>query len=123
MHSPPFHVSPETLAAIFSYFPSSTWKKEPRYLTQVERSSYLPWIGEDGRWAWIAITHVCRQWRETALNHPHLRSHISFTSLMPACIAELFTRAKAAPLHLEANATDWSEPQIDIFETQLEAHK
>jgi hypothetical protein len=120
--APISRLSPETLAAIFSYFPSSTWKKEPRYLTQTERSSYFPCIREGGRLAWIAITHVCRRWRETALSHPHLWSRMSFTSPTPACIAELFTRAKTAPLHLEANATDWSEAQFYAFGMQLEAN-
>ena len=70
----------------------------------------------------MCVAHVCRRWRETALNHPRLWSHINFTKLTPAGMAEILARAKMAPLHLEADVTKWSAAQLDAFEKQLEAH-
>jgi F-box-like len=73
--------------------------------------------------ALICATHVCRHWRETALNYPHVWSHINFAKLTPIGIAEIVARAKMAPLHLEALFTYRSTlPELDEFEKQLEAH-
>ena len=90
---------PETLAAIFSVLPSSTWNME-----------------------WIRVTHVCRRWRETALNHPRLWSYVNFTKLKPAAAAEILARAKMVPLHLEVDLTTWKILYPLAFEGQLEAH-
>ena len=120
--APISRLSPETLAAVFSYFPPSAWKKEPGYFTPIEGSYYLSRANEGRPLAWIAVSHVCRRWRETALNFPPLWSCINFNNLTSACTAELLTRAKMAPLHLEADATKWSMEQFDTFEKQLEAH-
>ncbi|KAH9983126.1 hypothetical protein BJV77DRAFT_324845 [Russula vinacea] len=71
----------------------------------------------------ICVTHVCRQWRETALNYPRLWSDFNFTKLTQAAVmAEIFARAQTMPLNLEADVTKWSVAQSDAFERQLEAH-
>ena len=95
---------PETLAEIFSFFFPSAWNKEAGHL------------------AWIRVTHVCRRWRETALNHSRFWSHIDFTNLTPAGVAEILARAKMAPLHLEADFVKMSAAQLVAFEKHLEAH-
>ena len=108
--APISRLSSKTLAAIFSYFPFSEWEKD---WIQPEDAGYL-----------IDLTHVCRRWRETALNHPRLWSCINFprATLTPACIAETLSRAKMTPLHLDANAIEWSVAQFDALSRHLEAH-
>ena len=69
---------PEILAAIFSFLSSSA-NKEASHLEL------------------IYVSHVCRQWRETALNHPHLWSHINLPLPASALTAEILARAKMAP--------------------------
>ena len=97
--APISRLPPETLAAIFSFLsiPANNLK-------------------------WICVSHVCRQWRETALNYPRLWSHINLSKPAPAAITEILARAKMAPLHFEANFTRWGQKQIDTFEKLLEAH-
>ena len=95
---------PETLAAIFFFLSLSTWRDET------------------GAMAWIRVARVCRLWRETALNHPRLWSHLNLTKLTPVDMAEVLARAKTVPLHLKADTTKWSAEQIVAFEKQLEAH-
>jgi hypothetical protein len=94
---------PEILAAIFSSLSASANKGAFRL-------------------KWIYFSHVCRQWRETALNYPHLWNHVNSSKLAPAAIAEMLARAKMAPLHLEVDFTEWSRKQVDAFERQPEEH-
>ena len=94
---------PEILAAIFSFLSPSANKGAFRL-------------------KWIYFSHVCRHWRETALNYPHLWSHINLSKLAPAAIPKMLARAKMAPLHLELDFTGRSQKQIDAFELQLEEH-
>ena len=94
----------EVLAATFSFLPVFTWN---------EGSGVL---------AWIYVAHVCRRWRETALNHPHFWSHINFTKLTPVGMAEILSRTKTVPLHLEVDSYKWNMEHTDCFGKQLEAH-
>ena len=97
---------PETLAAIFSFL--------------------FPFEGNENSGAGylegIRVTHVCRRWREVALNHPRLWSHINFVELASASMAEILARAKMAPLHLEADLINSRWDQVDAIERQVEAH-
>ncbi|KAF8492740.1 hypothetical protein F5888DRAFT_1636895 [Russula emetica] len=102
--APISRLPPETLATIFTFLSASAWN---------ERDVYLEWI---------RVAHVCRRWREAALDHPRFWSHINFTKLTPAGMAEILTRAKMAPLHLEADVSIWRTAQVEAFERQLEAH-
>ena len=101
--APISRLPPETLAAIFSFLSHSTNK-------------------EASRLKWICVSHVSRQWRETALNYPRLWSHINLSKRAPAAIAEILSRAKMAPLNLEVDLTRWKRERIDAFERQLDAH-
>lgn len=51
---------------------------------------------------WLRMAHICRQWREIALNQPLFWSYFDFTTVSPAGAAEILARAKSVPLHLEA---------------------
>jgi len=104
---------PETLAAIFFFLSLSIWRDE------TDKHS---WYNKTGNMGWIRVTHVCRRWRETALNHSRIWSHINLTKLTPVGMAEILARAKTVPLHLEADVTKWSTEQIVAFEKQLEIH-
>ena len=95
---------PETLATIFTFLSDSAWK---------ERSVDLECI---------RVTHVCRRWREVALDHSRLWSHINFTKLTPAGLVEIVARAKIAPLHLVADVGKGRATQVEFFGKQLEAH-
>ena len=100
--APISRLPPETLAAIFSVLPPDAW------VTKAEdRAS-------------ICVTHVCRRWRETALNHSRLWTRIDFNMLTPAAVAEILARSKVAPLFLEANVTFVA--QHTTFERHLEDH-
>ena len=57
---------------------------------------------------------MCGRWRETALNHPHVWSHINFGKLTPVGIAEMVARAKMAPLHLDVEILAWTTPGADV---------
>ena len=61
--APISRLPPETLAAIFSFLPSSRF------------------------------AHVCSRWRETTLNYPRLWSYINFDMLTPVGMDEILTRA------------------------------
>ena len=102
--APISRLPPETLAAIFSFLPPSAWVTKAENLAR------------------ICVTHVCRQWRETALNYPRLWSDFNFTKLTPAGMTKILARAQTIPIHLEADVTKWSVAQSDAFERQLEAH-
>ncbi|KAI0266588.1 hypothetical protein BGY98DRAFT_895670, partial [Russula aff. rugulosa BPL654] len=39
--------------------------------------SVFAWNEGSGILAWIYVAHVCRRWRETALNHPRFWSHVN----------------------------------------------
>jgi hypothetical protein len=95
---------PETLATIFSFLSPSKGNEEVYHF------------------GWLFVSHVCRQWRDSALYHPRLWSHINFSKLTSTGVAEILSRAKMAPLHLEVGFTDWSKEQFDTFEGHLEAH-
>ena len=92
---------PETLSAIFLFLSPSISDKKVGYLALI--------------WA----THVCRQWREIALNYPNLWSYINFTKLTPAGITGILARARMSPLCLKVRITRRNKA---LFETLLTAH-
>ena len=73
----------------------------------------------------VRVSHVCHQWREIALNQPLLWSHVDFTTLSLAGIAETLVRAKSVPLHLEASVSrhcGWDNVRSSTFRKELRAH-
>ena len=63
--------------------------------------------GKRDHLAWLRVTHVCRHWREIALNNPLFWNHIDFTYLTLAGAAEVLVRAKKAPLQLSVWVTGY----------------
>ncbi|TEB23193.1 hypothetical protein FA13DRAFT_1640179, partial [Coprinellus micaceus] len=53
-------------------------------------------ITEAERVSWIKVTHVCRYWREIALDHASLWSNISF--IHPELAKVMHIRSKISPL-------------------------
>jgi hypothetical protein len=84
--------------------------------------SVFAWNDGSGLSAWIYVAHVCRRWRETALNYPRFWSHINLTKLTPVGMAEILSRTKMAPLHLKADYTkrDWAH--FKVLKRQIGAH-
>ena len=102
--APISRLPPETLGTIFTLLSASAWNERPVNLE------------------WIRVAHVCRRWRDAALNHPRFWSYINFTKLTSAGMAEILARAKMAPLHLEADVSRWMPAKTRAFEGQLETH-
>lgn len=82
----------ETLAIIFGMVAS---------LDRPSRSSFLPSayaLTNPPSHSWIAVTHVCRYWRETAFAFPTLWCTISTSS--PLASLAFLARASTAPLNV-----------------------
>ena len=84
--------------------------------------SVFVWNEGSGILTWVCVAHVCRRWRETALNYPRFWSHINFTTLTPVGMVEILSRAKMAPLHLKADGYNWNTEQYEVFIKQLGVH-
>jgi hypothetical protein len=102
--APISRLPPETLATIFAFLSASAWNEGTFHLE------------------WIRVAHVCRRWREAALDHPRFWSYINFSKLTSAGMAEILSRAKMAPLHLQADVGVWRAAHVEAFARQLEAH-
>ncbi|KAH9161210.1 hypothetical protein EDB89DRAFT_755259 [Lactarius sanguifluus] len=74
------------------------------------------------RLAWLRVAHVCRQWRETILNQPLLWSHVDFTIFSSAGAAEILSRAKRVPLHLQARVPCrlWDDTRYSTLRKELQ---
>ncbi|KAF8257753.1 hypothetical protein EI94DRAFT_1757046 [Lactarius quietus] len=99
---------PEVIAAIFSFSRASS-------------SDFIPGEKPDPL-AWLRVSHVCHQWRDTALNQPLFWNHVDFTTLSSAGAAEILTRAKTAPLYLEARVSGghWDYFRLNAFQEELQ---
>jgi hypothetical protein len=66
----------------------------------------LPFTGRERRkkLGWIRVTHVCRHWREVALDNSSLWAKIWAIPTNPKWISEMLARAKNAPLDVEFKA-------------------
>jgi F-box-like len=106
-------LAPGTLAAIFFSLSLSTWNDE---------TDEDAWYNQTGNMTWIRVAHVCRLWRETALNHPRIWSHINLTKLTPVGMAQILARVRKLPLYMKADVSKWSAEQIAAFAKQLESH-
>jgi hypothetical protein len=107
--SPVSSLPPEVFTAIFSLLclpgASSQGGRPDRHLARLH------------------VSHVCHQWREIALNHPLLWSHVDFTTLSSAAAAEILVRAKSVPLYLDASifGRRWDNIRFSAFQRELQA--
>jgi hypothetical protein len=60
---------------------------------------------------WIRVTHVCRHWREVALDDSSLWARIGGTPANKKWISEMLARARNAPLDIEFNGVARSSPE------------
>ena len=112
--APILSLPPEIIATIFSF------------LRIPVASSHAPLstLGEKpDRLAWLRLSHVCRHWREFALNQPLFWSHLNFTIFSWAGAAEILARAKTVPLYLEARVPigRWDNARFSAFQKELQA--
>jgi hypothetical protein len=103
---------PEVITAIFSFL---RLRVTPSALSLGEKPD------QPDPLAWLRVAHVCHRWREIALNQPLFWNHLDFTTVTSAGAAEILTRAKKAPLHLEARVPfgHWDDDQFSAFEKEL----
>ncbi|KAI0640808.1 hypothetical protein C8Q79DRAFT_1122855 [Trametes meyenii] len=87
--SPTIHLPPEILSEIFT-------------LIAVDNYNARRWYhcGSSHAYKWIALAHVCRAWRDIALNTPRLWSRVVITR--PDAAMSALARSKKAPLWLTA---------------------
>ena len=60
---------------------------------------------------WIKVTHVCRHWRQVALDDSSLWARIRATQANTKWISEMLARAKNAPLHIVLTTVGMSSPE------------
>ncbi|KAL4255331.1 F-box domain-containing protein [Pleurotus pulmonarius] len=92
---------------------SQTRRLPPEILTKI--FSILGTFHYEDRYThlkWVAVTHVCRTWRDNALNEPTLWT--DFTDIHPKWVREIFTRSKAAPLRLRYGYDDCSHNTLNF---------
>ena len=104
----------EVIESIFSYLrvPTSTL------------STFTPGERPEKRdpLSWLRVAHVCHQWREIALNQALFWSHVDFANVSWASAAEILSRAKNAPLYLEARVPQsrWNNIEFSRFQKELQ---
>ena len=76
-----------------------------------------PWHGVT-KLGWIQVTHVCRHWRQVALDHASLWARISGFPMCTKWITEQLSRAKNSPLEIELLGNPTPET-ISLFPSHL----
>jgi hypothetical protein len=72
----------------------------------------------------IRLAHVCRRWREIAVNHPLLWSRLDLTRVTPAGAMEILARTRMAPLYLDTTVPEprWDNARFVAFQKALQTH-
>ncbi|KAI0262710.1 hypothetical protein BC834DRAFT_889983 [Gloeopeniophorella convolvens] len=102
--SPVSKLPTELLARIFRFHARHPSPPPPRVAPP-----YPPGSDHDSRLGWIAVTHVCRQWRQAALEDNRLWERVSF-ALPPEWVEEILSRAGAAPIEIVLDVFDDNDP-------------
>ncbi|KAH9009852.1 hypothetical protein EDB83DRAFT_2531056 [Lactarius deliciosus] len=105
----------EVITTIFTYLHIPVTLSAFTLDEQTERSEHS---------ARLRVAHVCHQWREIALNLPHLWNHVDFTVFSSAGAAEILSRAKRVPLYLEARVPFrlWDDTRFSALQKELQDH-
>lgn len=93
-HRVPYNLPPELLGRIFQLYAISS--REP-WLSADDTTTLPACSISDGPYEWVRVTHVCRYWRDVALQAPLLWSHIILTKNIE-CINAFLARSQQAPL-------------------------
>ncbi|RDX50972.1 hypothetical protein OH76DRAFT_1471309 [Lentinus brumalis] len=88
---------PELLSLVFVYLVREHFEVEAARVLATHSSHLNPSPPPN---AWIKISHVCRDWRTTALATPRLWSYIMITDNFP--VKQFLARSKQAPLSVLA---------------------
>lgn len=110
--SPLLTVPPEILSNIFIFLidiaPLSKRSRSYWDIGRVKQtSSSNGWLG------WIVITHVCRYWRQVAIETPALWTQISFV-IGRQWMLEMMRRAKQAPVTIRYPGSS-NVPDVDLI--------
>ncbi|KAI0330905.1 hypothetical protein GY45DRAFT_680779 [Cubamyces sp. BRFM 1775] len=84
---------PELLSEVFLYVAKAAYE-DPR-------ASYNRYYHSSIFYAWVSVTHVCRNWRAIALNTPRLWGHVVVSK--KSVVDEMLARSKKAPLFVSAH--------------------
>jgi hypothetical protein len=113
--APILSLPPEVFAIIFSFLHVHVTSETFSRSKKIEQLDPL---------ALFSASHVCHHWREIALNHPLLWTHIDFTAFTSAGAAQILARAKKAPLYFEARVpvpvSCWDDARFSAFQKELQ---
>ncbi|KAI0369208.1 hypothetical protein BV20DRAFT_968409 [Pilatotrama ljubarskyi] len=97
---------PELLSEVFLHVAKSSYEER--------KNNYHPYYGGSRFYAWITVSHVCRNWRAVALNTPRLWGHIILTSR--PVVESVLARSKKAPLLICASLLSTSDDRGKLLE-------
>ncbi|EKM60246.1 uncharacterized protein PHACADRAFT_203492 [Phanerochaete carnosa HHB-10118-sp] len=90
---------PELLAEVFEWYILQVY--EIYFRIDKDDPSSLEFAPNP--YCWFAVRHVCRRWRQIALDYPTLSSYICLTR--PECVQHLLNESDNVPLHIYASWT------------------
>ncbi|KAI0066255.1 hypothetical protein BV25DRAFT_1522425 [Artomyces pyxidatus] len=110
--TPILSLPPEILTEIFLCCAARGKLFEKRYTDvrghhKFQSQLQFEWVG------WINVTHVCRSWREVALNSASLWSFIDVVPMKPSGFDEMLSRSATTPLSLTISS---DRPYIDRWD-------
>ena len=95
---------PEVLSEIFAALAHSSYSPQGR-----------PGFRSQSAYDWITVTHVCRAWRNIALDTPRLWSRVILSGL--DITQEVIARSKRAPLWVTAYMTCLDDPRKTLLDS------
>ncbi|KAH9888764.1 hypothetical protein C8Q73DRAFT_164761 [Cubamyces lactineus] len=98
---------PELLSEIFLYVAKAAYE-DPR-------AFYSRYYHSSGFYAWVSVTHVCRNWRAIALNTPRLWGYVVVSRKV--VVDELLARSKKAPLLISANVISSEDEKSKVLKS------
>ncbi|KAI0676051.1 hypothetical protein C8Q78DRAFT_1007883 [Trametes maxima] len=103
---------PELLSEIFLHVAKAAFNSG---LGEALYAPYRPsHYGASRFYAWVQVTHVCRNWRMVALNTPRLWGHIVLTR--KPVVDAILARSKKAPLLVRASIRSSGDDKAKLLE-------
>ncbi|TFY78191.1 hypothetical protein EWM64_g5818 [Hericium alpestre] len=75
-------------------------------------------VDSGGHLGWIEVTHVCRLWRDTALQSPGLWSNVCF-KLGSQWTELMLARVKSVPISVHWDETEGTQESLDFISAHL----